>query len=82
MQLTRLGLMGSTDRIPRSQEEDSHTINSADNKRETLHVLITPEKKKQAACRFLPLSSQLEHGCEFIPPKLQINMDYLLRDHP
>ena len=47
MQLTRLGIDGLNEiRIPRSQEEDSHTINSADNKRKNLHVLITPEKKE------------------------------------
>ena len=47
MQLTRLGIDGLNEiRIPRSQEQDSHTIYSADNKQETLHVLITPEKKE------------------------------------
>jgi hypothetical protein len=55
MQLTRLGIDGLHEiRIPRSQEEDSHTISSADNKRETLHVLITPEKKETGS---LSLSS-------------------------
>ena len=47
MQLTRLGIDGLNEiRIPRSQEEDSHTISSADNGREILQVLITSEKKE------------------------------------
>jgi hypothetical protein len=55
MQLTRLGIDGLNQiRIPRSQEEDSHTISSADNGRGILHVLITPEKKETGS---LSLSS-------------------------
>jgi hypothetical protein len=47
MQLNRLGIDGLNEiRIPRSQEEPSHTIKSADNKQGTLRVLINPEKKE------------------------------------
>ena len=82
MQLTRLGIDGLNEiRIPRSQEEGSHTINSADNGRATLHVLITPEKKNRKPIAFFRYSP-LEPGYEFIPLKSQINMDCLLWDHP
>ena len=48
MQLTRLGIDGLDEgfEFQGHRKKDSHTVKSADNKRETLHVLITPEKKE------------------------------------